>query len=274
MDSITGLPATPTGYDAVMVFCDRLTKMVHFAACTTETDAPQAAKLFVDHVIAQHGFPEAIISDRDTRFTSHFWRALMRQLGLKLKMSTAFHPQTDGQTGRVNRVLEEYLRHFVNPSHDDWADWLPLAEFAYNNSVHEAVKATPFYLNYGRQPRTPDQIIPSDEVPAADDFAQHMTDIIAKAKVHLEQARDRARKIADRSRRDKQFAVNDMVLLSTRNIHLVTPGTNKLLPKYLGPFKVLDVLSPVTYRLQLPSPHALPQCVSHLTAIGVQGWWP
>jgi hypothetical protein len=190
-------------------------------------------------VFAQHGLPKALISDRDTRFTSHFWKTLMQLLGVKHKLSTAFHPQIDGQTERVNRVLEEYLRHFVAPSHDDWVDWLPLAEFAYNNSLHEAVGATPFYLNYGRHPRLPDQVTPSDAVPAADEFAQHMADTIAKAKAKLQQARDRARTVVDRSRRDKQFAVDDLVLLSSRNMHMMTPGTNKLLPKYLGPFKVL-----------------------------------
>lgn len=147
MDFITGLPCTTTGFDAVMVFCDRLTKMVHFAACTKTTDALKAARLFVDRVVAAHGLPVSIISDRDTRFKSEFWSALMGYVGITHKMSTAFHPQTDGQTERVNRVLEEYLRHYVNPSQDDWDQWLSMAEFAYNNSVHEAVRETPFFLN-------------------------------------------------------------------------------------------------------------------------------
>jgi transposase InsO family protein len=109
MDFITGLPCTAAGHDAIMVFCDRLTKMVHFAACTTTIDAAGAAKLFRDRVVAAHGLPVSIISDRDARFTSDFWKALVGLLGIQHKMSSAFHPQTDGQTERVNRVLEEYL---------------------------------------------------------------------------------------------------------------------------------------------------------------------
>ena len=252
MDFITGLPATAAGHDAVLVFCDRLSKMVHFAACTTETDAPQSARLFRDRVFAVHGMPEAIISDRDTRFTSAFWTELMALLGVKHKLSTAFHPQTDGQTERVNRVLEEYLRHFVNPSHDDWDGLLPLAEFAYNNSLHEAVGQTPFYLNYGRHPRLPTDVQPTEKVPAADDFATAMADVIESAKAKLEKARQRAKKIADPARRERQFAAGDLVLLSSKNIALKTPGSNKLLPKFLGPLKITEALSPVTYRLQLP----------------------
>jgi hypothetical protein len=129
IDFITGLPCTAAGYDAVLVFCDKLTKMIHLAACTKETDAFETAKLFRDRVFAVHGMPESIISDRDARFTGHFWKALMKVLGVNHKLSTAFHPQTDGQTEQVNRVLEEYLRHFVAPDQADWDGFLSLAEF-------------------------------------------------------------------------------------------------------------------------------------------------
>jgi hypothetical protein len=254
MDFITGLPCTAAGHDAVMVFCDRLSKMVHFAACTTTVDAAGAAKLFKNHVFAAHGLPVSIVSDRDTRFKSEFWSALVELLGVKHKMSSAFHPQTDGQTERVNRVLEEYLRHYVNPSHDDWDEWLPLAEFAYNNSVHEATGETPFFLNYGVHPRLPGAVrTQAKSVPAAAEFAERLTQIIDKAKERLEAARQRAMRIANPGRRDAVFSVGDSVLLSSRNISMKTPGSNKLLPKYLGPFKVTEVLSPVTYRLELPA---------------------
>ena len=228
--------------------------MVHFAACTTTVDAPGAAKLFRDKVFAAHGLPVSIVSDRDTRFKSEFWSALMGLLGVKHKMSTAFHPQTDGQTERVNRVLEEYLRHYVNPSHDDWDEWLPLAEFAYNNSVHEAVGDTPFFLNYGVHPRVPGAVrTQTQPVAPGADFAARMAEIIAKAKERLKSARQKALRVANPARREAIFKVGDQVLLSSRNITMKTPGTNKLLPKYLGPFKVTEVLSPVTYRLDLPT---------------------
>jgi hypothetical protein len=150
-------------------------------------------------------------------------------------------------------VLEEYLRHFVAPDQADWDGFLSLAEFSYNNSLHEAVGNTPFFLNYGRHPRLPSEFKPTDEVPAADAIASEIQTAVELAKQKIEQARQRARRIADPARRDKQFAAGDMVLLSSKNIALKTPGTNKLLPKFLGPFKVLNVLGPVTYRIELPS---------------------
>lgn len=253
MDFITGLPCTDAGYDAVLVFCDKFSKMVHFAACNTETDAFETAKLFRDRVFALHGMPESIVSDRDARFTGHFWKGLMKLLGVTHKLSTAFHPQTDGQTERVNRVLEEYLRHFVNPGHNDWDGYLALAEFAYNNSMSEATGYTPFFLNYGRHPRLPSEFKPMEEMPAADEFAAKIAEAVQLAKDRMTQAQQRAKKLADPARREKQFAAGDMVLLSSKNIALKTPGSNKLLPKYIGPFKVLQALGPVTYRLELPS---------------------
>ena len=120
----------------------------------------------------------------------------------------------------MNRVLEEYLRHLVSLSQDGWDGLLPLAEFAYNNSLHEAVGQSPFYLNYGRHPRLPTHVQPTGKVPAADDFAAAMADAIESAEAKLEQARQRAKNIADPARRERQFAAGDLVLLSLKNIAL------------------------------------------------------
>ena len=252
MDFITGLPCTPKGHDAVMVMCDRLTKMVYFAPCTKECDAKDAALLFRKYVFVNHGMPEVIISDRDTRFTSRFWQELMNAIGTKQRLSTAFHPQTDGQTERVNRVLEEYLRHFINPSQTDWDEWLDLAQFAYNNSHHEAIGTTPFYINYGRHPRLPTGLGKNTRFPAVDEFITTIADIVNKAKERLEGARQRAKHYSDPKRKELAFKPGDEVLLSTRFIQLKVPGVNKLLPKYIGPFTVKNALSEVTYRLHLP----------------------
>ena len=148
MDFITQLPVTPVGYDAIAVFVCRLTKMAHFVPCYTTITALELAFLFLREVVKLHGVPKEFISDRDSKFTSHFWKAVCEKLGTKQGLSTSFHPQTDGQTERTNRVLE--LRHYVNPSHTYWHEHLPVAEFAYNNSHHESIKNTPFFLNYGR----------------------------------------------------------------------------------------------------------------------------
>ena len=254
MDFITGLPCTEKGHDAVYVVLDRLTKMAHFIPCTKDTGALDTAQLFVDHVYKLHGFPLEIISDRDARFKSDFWQRLTQLLGTKHKMSTAFHPETDGGTERLNRILEEYLRSFVGPDQSDWDRWLSLAEFAYNNSKQESTGFTPFYANYGYHPRTPNTPKPMkhERTPSAVELAETMDQVVKKAKRMLEAAQQRQKAYADKSRRDVQYAVGEQVMLSTKNIKLKTPGTQKLMPKYIGPFEVLQKVGSTSYKLQLP----------------------
>jgi hypothetical protein len=174
MDFITQLPVTKNGHDAIVVFVDRLSKMVHFAPTTTICSAQGVARLFNHYVFEYHGMPSEPISDRDSRFTSKFWTELARLLGTKLKMSTAFHPQTNGQTERANRVPEDYLRHYVSPTQDDWDEWLPQAKFSATNAWQESIRNTPFMLNFDQQPRTPlTQSGGRDvRVPQANNFAQ------------------------------------------------------------------------------------------------------
>ena len=137
MDLITQLPVSKSGHDAIVVFVDRLSKMVHFAPTITEVTAEGIAKLIMRNVVRLHGVPREIVSDRDTRFTAKFMRKLCELLGIKQSMSTAFHPQSDGQTERANRVLEDMLRHYVSPAQDDWDEHLSMAEFAVNNGYSE-----------------------------------------------------------------------------------------------------------------------------------------
>lgn len=252
MDFITGLPCTPGAHDAIMVVCDRLTKFVRFIPCTKDTDTPDVARLFIKHVFAEHGMPERIITDRDTRFTSQLWQDLQQQLGCKHKLSTSFHPQTDGQTERVNRVLEEYLRHYVNSTQSDWDSWLPLAQFAYNNSWHEAIGTTPFYMNYLKHPTLPHRPTGPAKFPVVGSMVTTMDDIVRKAKSRLEAARQRAKSYADKHRSDLALKIGQEVMLSTRFIQLKVPGVNKLLPKYVGPFKISKVVNNVAYKLALP----------------------
>lgn len=253
MDFITGLPCTPRAHDAIMVVCDRLTKFVRFIPCTKETDTAEVAALFIKNVFAEHGMPDRIITDRDTRFTSLLWQDLQQQLGCTHKLSTSFHPQTDGQTERVNRVLEEYLRHYVNSTQSDWDSWLPLAQFAYNNSWHEAIGTTPFYMNYLKHPSLPHRTAGPAKFPVVDAMVTRMDGIVQKAKQRLEAARQRAKHYADKHRADVVLTEGQEVMLSTKYIQLKVPGVNKLLPKYVGPFKVAKVLSDVSYKLELPA---------------------
>ncbi|KAI9905298.1 hypothetical protein PsorP6_013814 [Peronosclerospora sorghi] len=154
MDFVFGLPPDNSRKTGIVVFVDRFSKMVHLTAVSANVTAAQTARIFVDTVFRLHGMPEDIVSDRDPRFTGRFWQETFSLLGTQLKMSTSDHPETDGQTERVNRVLGDMLRSYAD-AFEQWSDYLPLTEFAINNSVHASTKHTPFYVNALRHPRTP-----------------------------------------------------------------------------------------------------------------------
>ncbi|CAI5703327.1 unnamed protein product [Peronospora effusa] len=154
MDFIFGLPPDEQKRTGVLVLVDRFSKMVHFAPVSANITAETTAKIFIDLIFRHHGLPESIVSDRDPRFTSAFWAELFQLLGTRLLMSTAAHPETDGQTERVNRVLEDVLRSYAT-SFSSWSSFLPLAEFAINNAVHASTGLTPFFVNNARHPRVP-----------------------------------------------------------------------------------------------------------------------
>ena len=203
MDLVTDLPKTTAGYDANAVFVDRFTKMLHFVPTTKTGTAPALAAIFIDNIFKHHGLPSSIISDRDPRFTSNFWRATFQILETKLNLSTAFHPETDGQTERAIRTVEQMLRGYVGPRQKDWADYLPLLEFAYNNSVQATTGKTPFFLNYGRHPATPfNRSLPkSAHVPAADAYLSDLEAAMHEAKQAVHTAQQRQAANADRHRR-------------------------------------------------------------------------
>jgi hypothetical protein len=177
-------------------------------------------------------------------------------------MSSAFHPQSDGNTERVNRVLEDMLRHFVDPTQSDWDKLLPLVEFAINDSYHESVRAVPFVLVYGRRPRVPLDLVLKGEGSAdalvstsdtADAVVSTIQDAVCRARKCLEAAQQRQKAYADRVRRDVSFVVGTDVLLSTKHINLQMKGTPKLLPRWIGPFKVVKQVGSVAYQLELPA---------------------
>jgi hypothetical protein len=154
VDFITDLPDSASGNDCVVTFVDYLTKRVHWRACKKTLDAAGFAQLFIDNVIRLHGVPEEVVSDRDVRFQD-FWTEVTRRMGTKLLKSTAFHPQTDGLAENSNKTITEYLKAYATHSPDNWDEMLPLAEFAYNSSVHRSTKMTPFRLDLGYDPQIP-----------------------------------------------------------------------------------------------------------------------
>ena len=172
MDFIFGLPADKHGRNGILVFVDRFSKMVHLVPVADTISAEDTAQIFVNVIFRLHGMPNELVSDRDPRFTSRFWRAVFSLLGTRLAMSTAYHPQTDGQTERVNRVLEDVLRSYAT-SFIQWSDFLPLAEFALNNSVHASTGLTPFFVCSGQHPQVPallsDQTLTLSEGGKSDD---------------------------------------------------------------------------------------------------------
>lgn len=259
MDFITHLPKS-NGRDAVLVVVDRLTKMRHFLPCRGTCNAEDTARLFVRHVWKLHGLPKTIVSDRGTQFVSEFWRHLTSRLKTDCLLSTAHHPETDGQTERMNASLEQYLRAYVAYLQDDWYDWLPLAEFAANSQTSESTGSSPFLLNYGFHPRMGfeplDLSTPSTlALPArdAEEFVSRMEEVLSTARSELVAAQARYENQANRHRRPaRRFRVGQHVWLNARTIRTARPQ-KKLDWKNLGPFRISEVVSPYAYRLELPS---------------------
>jgi len=192
------------------------------------------------------------VSDRDGRFTSRFMREVCRMLNIMQAMSIAYHPQTDGQTERANRVLEEMLRHYVSPTHDDWDEHLDMVEFAINDAWQESVHETPFMLTYGQHPLNLLSLQTHSHVPAAVEFTENMQYGTERAVQRLERAQQRQEAYADKGRYDVTYDVGEQLLLNTRNVRWKYLGTPKLMPRWMGPYKVLERIGPVAYLLDLP----------------------
>jgi hypothetical protein len=214
MDFITKLPRSTSGYDTIWVIVDRLTKSAHFLPIREDYKTDKLARIYIKEVISRHGVPVSIISDRDARFTSRFWQSLQKALGTHLDMSTAYHPQTDGQSERTIQTLEDMLRACIIDFGGSWDLYLSLAEFSYNNSYHSSIRCAPFEALYGRKCRSPILWAEIGETQlVGPEIVQEATDKIFQIKDRLKAARDRQKSYADKRRKPLEFEVGDFVFL-------------------------------------------------------------
>src|SRR6266481_6046361 len=239
------------GYNATLMVVDHLSKWIHAIPTVISLDSARVAWLFLEHIWRHHGLPEEVISDHRSTFISNFSHELTALLGVKLTPSTSYHPQTDGQTERVNQEIEAYLRVFMSHQQDDWADWLPLAEFAYNNKVHAATRQTLFELNAGQHPCLGVEPTRTSTVEAVDTFVRRLDHAQEEAKAALEQAADDMKRYYDRNHQAVlEYKVGDRVWLSLQNYSSDCP-MKKLDHKWAGPFTITKVISPAAIKLPL-----------------------
>ena len=256
VDLITALPMTTSGHDSIITVVDRCTKMVILIPTDITVGAEEFAQLMLDHVFSKHGLPLDIIHDRDPRFTGDFFTSVCSYLNLQQSMTSAWHPQSDGQTERMNRTIGQVLRAHAAESYREWDNSLSLVGFAMNNSVHASLQQSPFFLNYGYHPITPVMLdlIKQDKAACATalKWTKSNREAFDFAMQQLKMARDRYKSYADSNRKDISFKVGDNVLLSTVNLNKHSLN-RKLFPKYLGPFKITEVINETAYRLDLPA---------------------
>jgi len=253
VDFITKLPVV-AGKDAILVVCDRLSKMTHFVATTEGTSAEGLARLFRNNMWKLHGLPESVVSDRGPQFAAELTKELNQMLGIKTKLSTAFHPQTDGQTERMNQEVEQYLRFFIKHRQKDWPEWLAIAEFAINNKVHTAIKISPFMANYGKELRMGGDIRKKGKVESATKFVERMKKVHEEVEAALRKTQEEMKRYANRGRKETEdWKKGDKVLLSTKDLVFKERLSKKLMERYVGPYMIEKVVSSNAVKLQLPS---------------------
>jgi hypothetical protein len=249
MDFITKLPLSG-GYDSIMVVIDLLSKVTHFVPCKETYTAEQLAALFRVNIFRLHGIPEKIILDRGSTFVSEFWRALMHSLRITSGFSTAYHPQTDGQTERRNQVLEDYLRHFCLYYQDNWVKILDIAEFSINNLDSALLGTSPFFFSQGYHPKF-SVLTETSGIRALDDFIEDLQEIQEKAIECLTQAKQRQARYYDAHKRPAtQYQPGDLVLLLRRFIQSRRINS-KLDYRYIGPFRVIEMIGNNAVRLDI-----------------------
>ena len=255
MDFVSGLPKTVKGNDSIWVIVDRLTKSAHFLPMRINHPIKRLAELYIDEIVRLHGIPPSIVSDRDLRFTSKFWRGLQDALGTKLRLSSAYHPQTDGQTERTIQSLEDLLRACVLDHGGAWDSHLPLIEFTYNNSFHTSIGMAPYEALYGRRCRTPLCWYESGEsVVLGPEILQEMTEKIKMIQERMKASQSRQKSYHDKRRKELEFQVDDHVFLRVTRVTGVGRAlkSRNLTPHFIGPYQISEKTGEVAYQITLP----------------------
>ncbi len=256
MDFVTGLPVSMNWngetYDSILVIVDRLMKMVHYRLVKVTINALALGEVIIEAVVRHHGLPNSIMSDRGSVFTSKFWSSLCYFLGIKRKLSTAFHPQTNGQTKRQNSTMKAYLRAFVNFEQNDRARLLPMAEFAYNNVKNTSTGHTPFELNCSNHLRASykEDIDPCSQSKSADELVTELRELIAVCRENLQHTQELQKRYHDKHTKPRSYVPDDKVWLNSK--YIKTKRNRKLEAKFFGPFRVLHPVGKQTYKIELP----------------------
>ena len=222
MDFATGLPVLTDwkgkSYDLILVIVDKLTKMVRYKSVKIMIDALGLAEVIIDVVVRHHGLPDSIITDWGSLITSKFWSSLCYFLEIKRILSTAFHPQTNGQTERQNSTIEAYLRAFVNWEQNDWARLFSMAEFAYNNAKNASTDHTPFKLNCGFHPRVffKDDVDPRSKSHLADKLANELRELMEICQQNLLHAQELQKKAHDKCVKPQSYTLGEKVSLNSK----------------------------------------------------------
>jgi len=256
IDFVGALPKTVKGFDSIWVIVDRLTKSTHFIPTKTGMSLARLAEIYIKQVVRLHGIPSSIVSDRDPRFTSQYWESLQAALGTKLRLSSAYHPQTDGQTERIIHSLEDLLRACVLEQGFSWVECLPLIEFTYNNSFHSSIGMTPFEALYGWRCRTPLCWFESGESALlGPDVVQETTKKVKMIQEKMKASQSKQKSYHDKRRKDIEFQVGNHVFLWVNPVTGVGHALKcrKLTPRFVGPFEIVEKVGAVAYQIALPS---------------------